>query len=103
MAAGKWSTFQGECRAAGNARGEVSVVRPAGPRPSPSPRGSSAAFQSEGARRGLRRLRLVRDGLAGRPPTTLAESCVALAVLGVSRVSRPGRRACSRESAGTRP
>ena len=86
MAAGKWSIFQSKSRAAGDGRGEVYVVRPAGPRPRPSPRGSSAAFQSEGARRGLRRLRLVRDGLEGRRPTTLAKSCVALAVPGVPRV-----------------
>ena len=55
---------QGGCRevvdfprrvSGGRRRARGGVVRSAGPRPRPSPRGSSAAFQSEGARGGLGR------------------------------------------------
>ena len=111
MAAGKWSIFQGECRAAGDGRGEVWYGRrdpvPAPARAVPQPPSSQKV-------RGEAWGGPACEGRVGRPPAHNASGLVrcfggsrspACLFQSVFHVwgGAGGLRACSRESAATRP
>ena len=111
MAAGKWSIFQGECRAAGDGRGEVWYGRrdpvPAPARAVPQPPSSQKV-------RGEAWGGPACEGRVGRPPAHNASglvrcfggsrspACLFQSVFHVGG-GAGGLRACSRESAATRP